>query len=113
MTVKKPLLDINFTNGEKDPGDGVIFQIEHRDPMLLCGIPHLVWGHQGRSCYGFGADVEEIVHDPVEHLHQVGQFLQYPTMEVIRESRGVWGVDDGSTAGAFFGSRLRAGGLIL
>lgn len=45
MAVDEPLLEPELADGEKDCGYGLVFEIQDRDPMLLCGIPHTIRGH--------------------------------------------------------------------
>lgn len=54
--------------------------------MFLCYVPNSSPGEELGRCNGSHA-VERVVDDPVEHLNQERETLQYATVYVVSEAR--------------------------
>ena len=63
--------------------------------------------------YHFRHAVEEVGDDPVEHLDQERELLQYPAVDVVREAGGVRSVDCHPAAVALLRVVLGCGYRIL
>jgi len=79
--------------------------------MFLCDIPDPSSGEQlarEHACHA----VEGVVDDPVEHLDQEGEALEYPAVYVATEARGVRRRDFAAAQVSYFSRVLSRGNIV-
>lgn len=81
-------LEIGFVDREY-PRSGFMFEVEDVDGMASRHRDNPYVSGREPLRRGFGHGVEQIVHAPVEHFDQEGEFLQDSAVDVVRPARRV------------------------
>lgn len=112
MPVHEPLLNTPLPYRKQKGKHSKLLRFQDRDSVLLCRIPNVCAAIQSLGHHASHA-IECVVYDPVEHLYQEGEFLQYPTVDVVFESTRVRCMDDHAAALPRFWLVLRSSNRIL
>lgn len=75
MAAHEPLLEVSFADWEEEAQPAKLLELENAEAVLLGDDPDALACKDpvGKNC---GHAVEEVVEDPVEHLHQEREFLE-------------------------------------
>lgn len=108
MTMHKPLLDIPFMHRPQEAQPRELLELENSQCVVHRYVPDASL-REHRLRKDLRNSVESESDDPVKHLHQEGEFLHYPTMEVVRKSGGIRCVECRSTASSLLRCILHHG----
>jgi hypothetical protein len=89
MAMHEPLLHTALVNWEQKAQPAKLFKLQHCNTVSLGNVPYSRFREYTLRGDG-GHAVESVVDDPVEHLYQKGELLEYATVKVVLESGGVW-----------------------
>lgn len=84
VTIREPMLNVVFCYWEQGAEKAEMLELQYPDPILLRRLPDTGFRKYGRG-HDLRHSIEEICNDPVKHLNQEGEFLQYPAVEMTRE----------------------------